>query len=97
MCIIDCLSTIVFILPLHLDYTKVIILILWWRNFQLEYWRTFQLVSTGNDIILQQIQRNYDQIKADAQAIINDEMERIKSDPELCERLGIESAEEEKS
>jgi len=31
---------------LHLDYTKVIILILWWRNFQLEYWRTFQLVST---------------------------------------------------
>ena len=48
MCIIDCLSTIVFILPLHLDYTKVIILILWWRNFQLEYWRTFQLVSTVN-------------------------------------------------
>ncbi|WP_418437931.1 hypothetical protein, partial [Bacteroides sp.] len=47
MCIIDCLSTIVFILPLHLDYTKVIILILWWRNFQLEYWRTFQLVSTA--------------------------------------------------
>lgn len=45
--------------------------------------------------MLQQIQRNYDQIKADAQAIINDEMERIKSDPELCERLGIESAEEE--
>ncbi|MCQ5268037.1 hypothetical protein NE635_22415, partial [Phocaeicola vulgatus] len=42
-----CLSTIVFILPLHLDYTKVIILILWWRNFQLEYWRTFQLVSTA--------------------------------------------------
>ena len=39
-------TTIVFILPLHLDYTKVIILILWWRNFQLEYWRTFQLVST---------------------------------------------------
>ena len=49
MCIIDCLSTIVFILPLHLDYTKVIILILWWRNFQLEYWRTFQLVSTFYD------------------------------------------------
>ena len=50
MCIIDCLSTIVFILPLHLDYTKVIILILWWRNFQLEYWRTFQLVSTGLEV-----------------------------------------------
>ena len=52
--------------------------------------------SEGNDIMLQQIQRNYDQIKADAQAIINDEMERIKSDPELCERLGIESVEEER-
>lgn len=52
--------------------------------------------SEGNDIMLQQIQRNYDQIKADAQAIINDEMERIKNDPELCERLEIESAEEEK-
>ncbi|WP_252755747.1 hypothetical protein, partial [Phocaeicola vulgatus] len=43
--------TIVFILPLHLDYTKVIILILWWRNFQLEYWRTFQLVSTIKNIM----------------------------------------------
>jgi len=31
-----------------LDYTKVIILILWWRNFQLEYWRNFQLVSTNS-------------------------------------------------
>ncbi|RHK76836.1 hypothetical protein DW046_12740, partial [Bacteroides stercoris] len=41
----------VFILPLHLDYTKVIILILWWRNFQLEYWRTFQLVSTDWAIV----------------------------------------------
>lgn len=52
--------------------------------------------SEGNDIMLQQIQRNYDQIKADAQAIINEEMERIKNNPELCERLGIESAEEER-
>ena len=52
--------------------------------------------SEGNDIMLQQIQRNYDQIKADAQAIINEEMERIKNDPKLCERLGIESVAEEK-
>lgn len=52
--------------------------------------------SEGNDIMLQQIQRNYDQIKADAQAIINEEMERIKNDPELCERLGIESVEDER-
>lgn len=44
----------------------------------------------GNDIMMQQIQRNYDRIKADAQAIINAEMERIKSDSELCKRLGLE-------
>ena len=47
--------------------------------------------ESGNDIMLQQIQRNYDQIKADAQAIINEEMERIKSDPELCEKLGLKT------
>ena len=44
----------------------------------------------GNDIMMQQIQRNYDQIKADAQAIINEEMQRIKNDPELRKRLGLE-------
>lgn len=33
----------------------------------------------GNDIMMQQIQRNYDQIKSDAQAIINEEMDRIKT------------------
>ena len=44
----------------------------------------------GNDIMMQQIQRNYDQIKADAQAIINEEMRRIKNDPELRTRLGLE-------
>ena len=27
-------------------HTKVVILILWWRTFKLEYWRTFQLVYT---------------------------------------------------
>ena len=45
----------------------------------------------GNDIMMQQIQRNYDQIKADAQAIINEEMDRIKRDPELCKRLGLDN------
>lgn len=50
----------------------------------------------GNDIMMQQIGRNYDQIKADAQAIINAEMERIKSDPELCKRLGLEEEKEKK-
>ena len=44
----------------------------------------------GNDIMMQQIQRNYDRIKADAQAIINEEMRRIKNDPELRRRLGLE-------
>ena len=44
----------------------------------------------GNDIMMQQIQRNYDQIKADAQFIINEEMRRIKNDPELRKRLGLE-------
>ncbi|RGN59211.1 MULTISPECIES: conjugal transfer protein MobC [unclassified Bacteroides] len=46
--------------------------------------------ENGDDIMMQQIGRNYDQIKADAQAIINEEMTRIKSDPELCKRLGLE-------
>ena len=45
----------------------------------------------GNDIMMQQIQRNYDQIKSDAQAIINEEMDRIKNDPELCKRLGLDN------
>jgi len=49
----------------------------------------------GNDIMLQQIQRNYDRIKADAQAIVNEEMERIKADPELCKRLGLKENDEE--
>ena len=44
----------------------------------------------GDDIMMQQIQRNYDQIKADAQAIINEEMQRIKNEPELRKRLGLE-------
>lgn len=43
----------------------------------------------------QQIGRNYDRIKADAQAIINMEMERIKNDPELCKRLGLKTKDEE--
>ena len=48
----------------------------------------------GNDIMMQQIQRNYDQVKADAQAIINMEMDRIKNDPELSERLGLTTKDE---
>lgn len=44
----------------------------------------------------QQIGRNYDRIKADAQAIINMEMERIKNDPELCRRLGLENEDDKR-
>ena len=50
----------------------------------------------GNDIMMQQSGRNYDRIKADAQAIINMEMERIKNDPELCRRLGLENEDDKK-
>ena len=46
--------------------------------------------------MMQQIGRNYDRIKADAQAIINMEMERIKKDPELCKRLGLENKDDQK-
>jgi len=40
---------------------------------------------TGNphNVMQQQIDRNYSQIKADVLQIIEEEMERIKNDPEL--------------
>ena len=53
--------------------------------------RSVRKKKDGNDIMMQQIQRNYDQIKSDAQAIINEEMDRIKNDPELCKRLGLDN------
>ena len=39
--------------------------------------------ENGNDIMQQQIDRNYSQIKADIVQIIEDEMFRIKNDPDL--------------
>lgn len=39
--------------------------------------------ENGNDIMQQQIDRNYSQIKADVVQIIEDEMFRIKNDPDL--------------
>ena len=39
--------------------------------------------ADGNDIMQQQIDRNYSQIKADVLQIIEDEMERIKNNPDL--------------
>ena len=46
----------------------------------------------GNDIMMQQAttQLRPRSRKADAQAIINEEMRRIKNDPELRKRLGLE-------
>lgn len=45
------------------------------------------LDENGNDIMQEQIERNYTQIKEDVVNIINDEMERIKNDPEVCHLL----------
>ncbi len=39
--------------------------------------------ADGNDIMQQQIERNYSRIKADVLQIIEDEMQRIKTDPDL--------------
>ena len=38
--------------------------------------------ADGNDIMQQQIDRNYSQIKADVLQIIEDEITRIKNDPD---------------
>lgn len=39
--------------------------------------------ADGNDLMKEQIQLNYDRIKQDVKQIVIDEMERIKSDPDL--------------
>lgn len=39
--------------------------------------------ADGNDIMQQQIDRNYSRIKADVIRIIEDEKERISNDPDL--------------
>lgn len=48
----------------------------------------------GNDIMQQQIERNYSRIKADVVQIIEDEMARIKADPNLQHLLPQEDKEE---
>lgn len=50
--------------------------------------------SAGNDIMQQQIERNYSGIKADVVQIIEDEMARIKADPNLKHLLPGEDREE---
>ena len=44
--------------------------------------------ADGNDIMQQQIQRNYDKIKADVMEIVEEELQRIKADPQLKHLLG---------
>jgi hypothetical protein len=48
--------------------------------------------ENGNDIMQQQIERNYNQIKRDVVNIIEDEKERIRKDPDLCHLLGEDSS-----
>ena len=93
MCIIDCLSTIVFILPLYLDDTKVIILILWRRTFQLEYWRTFQLVSTveGLDGIKYTYNNGY--IAKDPKLAVMNFINALERIPAMIEKREQENAE----
>lgn len=55
------------------------------------------LDENDKDIMQEQIDRNYNYIKADVARIIEDEMTRIKADPELRKKLGIEDDEEENS
>ena len=49
----------------------------------------------GNDIMQQQIERNYSRIKADVMQIIEDEMERIKNDPDLKHLIPQEDSDKE--
>lgn len=52
--------------------------------------------SEGNDIMQQQIERNYTRIKADVVQIIEDEMERIANDPNLRHLIPQEDGKQEK-
>uniref|UniRef100_A0AB33J374 Conjugal transfer protein MobC n=1 Tax=Prevotella sp. GTC17254 TaxID=3236794 RepID=A0AB33J374_9BACT len=49
----------------------------------------------GNDIMQQQIDRNYRKVKEDVLRIIEDEMERIKNDPDLAHLIPKEDKQEE--
>ena len=51
--------------------------------------------ENGNDIMQEQIERNYSRIKDEVEQIIQDEMERIKADPELRKRLLPDEKDEE--
>jgi hypothetical protein len=48
------------------------------------------LDDDGNDIMREQIQYNYDRVKVDVLDIIDEELTRIKNDPNLRHLLGEE-------
>jgi hypothetical protein len=50
--------------------------------------------ENGNDIMQQQIERNYNQIKRDVVNIIEAEKNRIRNDENLCHLLGEKKKEE---
>lgn len=51
--------------------------------------------ENGNDIMQEQIERNYSRIKDEVEQIVQDEMNRIKADPELRKRLLPDEKDEE--
>ena len=51
--------------------------------------------ENGNDTMQEQIERNYSRIKDEVEQIVQDEMERIKADPELRKRLLPDEKDEE--
>lgn len=51
--------------------------------------------ENGNDIMQEQIDRNYSRIKDEVEQIVQDEMKRIKADPELRKRLLPDEKDEE--
>lgn len=51
--------------------------------------------ENGNDIMQEQIERNYSRIKDEVEQIVQDEMERIKAVPELRKRLLPDEQDEE--
>ena len=66
------------------DSTKV--------NAEMKAYKKIPIVNefkdeNGNDIMQEQIERNYSRIKEEVEQIVQDEMERIKNDPVLRKRL----------
>ena len=61
-------------------------------NVEMKAYKKIPIVNefkdeNGNDIMQEQIERNYSRIKEEVEQIVQDEMERIKNDPLLRERL----------